>query len=304
MSETGYSYGVPEMYSFEGEPMFFVEIGEIGVLSEKNSIEKMVDEVIGFIESSIVSSAVTFAEEGSKKASKKLALAKLEKGYLVTNNGNITRKPNSVREYTEYIGSKQTTYYRASHTGTFKKGETTKGLSQLPAMQKHMEGSSMLYFIKNSAKMFGDFSSLVDLAKVGKDVNAVAADAMALAVASTPAIGLLLSIFGKLTLDVLVSPIYEQLELMKNDEFNMLKTHKHQGISKLHRYLLARKKITTLLDDISVEYISYESMQKILNGTVKKRKDIEYAYDQVAVLFLNNKDFTIIDSFFINTEKK
>lgn len=261
----------------------------------------MVDEVKGFIESTIVSSAVTSAEEDSKKASKKLALAKLEKGYLVTNKGNMIRKPNSVRKYTEYIGEDLVTYYRASHTGTFRQGETTRGISQLPVMQKHMKGASMLYFIKNSAEIFGNFSSLVDLAQGGKDVNAVAADALALAATRTPFIGLLLSTFGKLTLDVLASLMKEFMEEGLERDKKELDVMKFEGIEFLTQELPMYPFLSRIY---KTKEISFQTMQKLLEGTIKKQEDLKSAYGEVIILYKQIEDGILIDTFFININKK
>ncbi|GIJ94226.1 hypothetical protein [Capnocytophaga stomatis] len=297
MSYTGYSYGVPEVYTFEGEPLPFEEIYDIQAI-DKNSGDLFEE----YGEGLLISGALYTGDKGLSKAARGIVLSKLEKGDLVTNKDRLVQKKNSVKTYVEYLEEGKVEYKRAVNTGTFVKGETTKGISQIKAMENHLTSSRTLYFIRDTLDVFGNFSSLVDLAKGGKDVNSVAADALGLLVKSA-GVAILLSTFAKMTLDIMQTPIKEMIKDWQNDEISILNSYKYQGISKFHRYLLGRQKITTLLNDFSVEYISFQSMQRLLNGTIKKWKDLQYAYDEVAVLYINKGDYSIIDSFFVNAEK-
>ncbi|GIM50588.1 hypothetical protein CAPN003_20400 [Capnocytophaga stomatis] len=288
MSETGYNYGVPEVYTFEGEPFPFEEIFDVQAIDEKSG-----DLFKEYGKGLLVSGTLYMGDKGLSKAAKGIALRKIAKGYRVNNAGKML--------YHDYF-----TFMKEERMlRTFLPAEmrSLRGIDQVSTMQKKLTSTQTLHFIRNATNIYGNFSSLVDLAAGGKDVNAVAADALGL-LAKSSGVGILLSTFAKMTLDVMQTPVKEFFEDLKNDEISILNSYKFQGISKFHRYLLGRQKITTLLENCSVEYISFQSMQKLLDGTIKKRRDLEYTYDEVAIFCIDKGDYLVIDSFFINAQKR
>ncbi|WP_264847844.1 hypothetical protein, partial [Capnocytophaga catalasegens] len=161
-------------------------------------------------------------------------------------------------------------YYKAPNTGTFIKGETTKGLSQLSAMENHLTSSKTLYFIRDTADIFGSFSSLEDLARGGKDINSVLADALALSVRATPVVGTLLSILGKMTLDILQTPITESMEEGREEGIKMINIRKFKGMENFDNWLEYHTDNTFLFpQNYFFRYISYEGMQGLLDGSIK-----------------------------------
>ncbi|MDO4230291.1 MAG: hypothetical protein Q4C98_10785, partial [Capnocytophaga sp.] len=75
---------------------------------------------------------------------------------------------------------------------------------------------------------------------------------------------------------------------------------------KISKFRQELSEYTFLRDIYKFESISYQSMQDLLNGTIKKWKDLEYANEEVTLLYkyVEKEDIFIIDAFFINTEKK
>ncbi|MFK8303798.1 hypothetical protein ACI75Y_12960, partial [Capnocytophaga stomatis] len=68
MSETGYNYGVPEIYSFDGDPMFFADISDIIEVPENEENEYITiieDEIKSEIRNQLTSKA---SEKIEKKA--------------------------------------------------------------------------------------------------------------------------------------------------------------------------------------------------------------------------------------------
>ncbi|WP_203970537.1 hypothetical protein, partial [Capnocytophaga stomatis] len=86
MSETGYNYGVPEIYSFDGDPMFFADISDIIELPENEENEYITiieDEVKSEIRNQLTSKA---SEKIEKKADsiKKNASSKKAQAIALT----------------------------------------------------------------------------------------------------------------------------------------------------------------------------------------------------------------------------
>ncbi|GIJ97891.1 hypothetical protein CAPN001_24600 [Capnocytophaga stomatis] len=48
--------------------------------------------------------------------------------------------------------------------------------------------------------------------------------------------------------------------------------------------------------------ISYQTMQRLLSGRIKRQKDLKSAYDEVTMLYKEVEDCILIDAFFINTK--
>ena len=83
-----------------------------------------------------------------------MAIAKLEKGFLVTNKGNIIQgNIKTLKEYKELLNNKLVTFKRVRNKGFFMKGETTKGINQLEAMRGKLTIPKNLYFVKNAASL-------------------------------------------------------------------------------------------------------------------------------------------------------
>ncbi|ATA90315.1 hypothetical protein CGC58_11585 [Capnocytophaga stomatis] len=214
---------------------------------------------------------------------------------MVTNKGRLYQRKNAVKTYSEYLEEGKVPYKRAVNTGTFVKGETTKGISQLPAMENHLKSSRTLYFIRNTLDIYGSLSSLVDFAAGGKDVNAVAASALSFLDKSLE-VRTLLFAFGKITLDVMQTPVKEFFEDMRNASVKEMNAMKFKGITDLRDFV---ESDVFLMEKYHVIPISYQTMQDLLNGKIKKQKDLKSAYNEVIILYKEIEDGILIDSFFV-----
>ncbi|MFK8303734.1 hypothetical protein ACI75Y_12615 [Capnocytophaga stomatis] len=137
---------------------------------------------------------------------------------------------------------------------------------------------------------------MVDLAAGGKDVNAVAADALGL-LAKSSGVGILLSTFAKMTLDVMQTPVKEFFEDMRNASVKEMNAMKFKGITDLRDFV---ESDVFLMEKYHVIPISYQTMQDLLNGKIKKQKDLKSAYNEVIILYKEIEDGILIDAFFVN----
>ena len=331
MEENGYSYGVPEMYAYDGSPLLFTTIDEISyldnsVIDEKNPLTttedklKFLDELTKikpsnkqnnnintYVNDFMIVGTTVALEEKSKLISEKMAIAKLEKGFLVTNKGNITQgNIKTLKEYKELLNNKLVTFKRVRNKGTFIKGETTKGINQLEAMRGKLTIPKNLYFVKNAASLFFNFSSLVDLAGGGNDVNAFARDVVTfsksferLGKATFRAIGIValhLTLMKK-TLDIVFSPMEEFMEEGRELDKKKLDRSKYEGVMEFTKEL---HHSTFLVKGYKTAEISYNTLEGLFNGKIKKIEELERGHNEVTIFYKKVEEGILIDCFFIN----
>ena len=284
---------IAEMYGYDGSPLFFMNIDAIEPLDDTpNKLKETAKDLM-------ITGAVASFIDSSPKLSDKVALVKLDKGYLVTSGGN-TVKGGKIKPYNEFIGEKWVTYFRAQNRGTFVAGETTKGLSQLKAMKNKLMIPKTMYFVRNGVKMFDTFSSLVDLSAGGKDVNSFAKDVIALAQNTSLCVGLFYSVLAKLTLDVVFSPMEEFMEEEREVDKKKLDGFKYEG---LRTFKAVYNDFRFLTKDYKFMEISYDTMDGLLNGKIKKRKDLKTAFNEVTIFYKEMGDDMLIDCFFVSAER-
>ena len=157
-----------------------------------------------------------------------------------------------------------------------------------------------MYFVRNGVKMFDTFSSLVDLSAGGKDVNSFAKDVIALAQSTSLCVGLFYSVLAKLTLDVVFSPMEEFMEEGREVDKKNLDEFKYKG---LRTFKSAFNSSRFLTKDYKFMEISYDTMDGLLSGKIKKRKDLKTAFNEVTIFYKDLGDDMLIDCFFVNAEK-
>ena len=154
--------------------------------------------------------------------------------------------------------------------------------------------------MRNGVKMFDTFSSLVDLSAGGKDVNSFAKDVIALAQSTSLCVGIFYSVLAKLTLDVVFSPMEEFMEEGREVDKRDLDTSKYKG---LDDFRSALKGSRFLMKDYKLMEISYNTMEGLLNGSIKKQKDLKHAFNEVTIFYKEVGDDMLIDCFFVSAEK-
>ena len=157
-----------------------------------------------------------------------------------------------------------------------------------------------MYFVRNGVKMFDTFSSLVDLSAGGKDVNSFAKDVIALAQNTSLCVGLFYSVLAKLTLDVVFSPMEEFMEEGREVDKKNLDKYKYEGLDKFKNAL---HNLTFLTKDYKLMEISYDTMDGLLSGSIKKQKDLKHGYNEVTIFYKEVGDDMLIDCFFVSVEK-
>ncbi|ATA90310.1 hypothetical protein CGC58_11560 [Capnocytophaga stomatis] len=283
MSETGYNYGVPEIYSFDGDPMFFAGITEMKVVEESSE-----NEFVGYGKSFLISGAAYLGDKKLPDVSKGIAMAKYEAGYRVNHSGKMVRYD----DFEKFLSSQ-----KSLRQFIPLEKKVVNGVDQLAIMQTKLPSTQTFYFLKNAANIFGSLYSLTEVAKGGRDMNSVLSDALVLASNSTPVLGIL----TKMTLDVMQTPVKEFFDDLKNDYIKELNVYKFSGVNDVRSYLSMRKNQTKLLNEYNIAYISYQGMQGLLNGSIRDWKQLNrYSkFDEVAILCISKEEYTIIDSFFV-----
>ena len=157
-----------------------------------------------------------------------------------------------------------------------------------------------MYFVRNGVKMFDTFSSLVDLSAGGKDVNSFAKDVIALAQNTSLCVGLFYSVLAKLTLDVVFSPMEEFMEEGREVDKKELDKVKYQGLGKFKSAFNSSRFLTK---GYRFMEINYDTMEGLLNGSIKKQKDLKHGYNEVTIFYKEVGDDMLIDCFFVSVEK-
>ncbi|QKX05100.1 hypothetical protein HN014_09270 [Aquimarina sp. TRL1] len=141
-------YDLPEFISYEGEPMLLMELGK------------------GMLESNLKDKALGIIEEKAAEQIKKIAFTKLNKGYLVDNNGKLYTNERLVYKYHElYTNSGEVfeNVERAKNFGFKHQGKpltTTKGISQYDYFAKNGKRVTVLRMLTNVGNAFNVFSFL------------------------------------------------------------------------------------------------------------------------------------------------
>ena len=286
MEKTGYNYGIPEIYDYKGNPMFFTIIEDI---QEKEKIRIGED----YVKSFLISSMIYTANEKLPSISKGIAMTKLDAGYRVSHSGKMMYHQYLKNFSTSNVTVKDKLVKHLIPDYWYE----TRGLDHVATMQKKLISTNTLYFVKNWANMFGSLNSLVELRKGGEDINSLLSDALVLATNANPILGIL----TKMTLDVLATPVKEFMEDWKDDHIRAINAKKMEGLNKLIYFLDYGNRTQPMFPkEYKILHIDYQSMQGLLDGSIRRSKDIKSSYNEIAMLYIDKGYNIIIDSFFIN----
>ncbi|MFK8303802.1 hypothetical protein ACI75Y_12980, partial [Capnocytophaga stomatis] len=125
---------------------------------------------------------------------------------------------------------------------------------------------------------------------------AVAADALGL-LAKSSGVGILLSTFAKMTLDVMQTPVKEFFEDMRNASVKEMNFEKFKGAENIRLFI---QNDNFLRDIYFTDFIENETMQRLLAGQIKKQGDLKLGYGKVMIIYRKIEEGILIDSFFIN----
>ncbi|MDO4230406.1 MAG: hypothetical protein Q4C98_11380 [Capnocytophaga sp.] len=277
-------YYFPEIYSQRGELMIFVDA--------------LQDWVNGYAGEKISERVKKWITDQSEM----IVLAKIEKGQLGTNFGDVIQGARHRRTtVTEQLADgRNVSYQQAPNKGAFVKGKTTKGISQYSFFEQTSHRVKSLYLLRDCAKIFDKFYDITDFAKGGNIGDAMEGVIMTALRSSNPLLGAMINV----TLGLSNQYFQEWVEEGVVESEKMLEEDKLEGFNtlrtKLYRY-------TFLKDIYKIDYISYEAMQGLLEGKIKNWEQLN-SYgnhnEEVAILYKISKNgyITIIDSFYINTK--
>ena len=150
------NHNLPEFISYNGDPMFLMEFGK------------------SFVNNKVISEGLNALEKGSEKQIKKIAFAKMEKGYMVDNHGKVYTGKRRIYEYKEMYSNsgelfediKRGKDFGYKHAG--KPLHTTKGISQYDYFSKNGKRVKLLGLAKSLGSVF-DIFNLVKT--VGEDLD-------------------------------------------------------------------------------------------------------------------------------------
>ena len=147
----------PELFSYHGDPMFIVEFGK------------------GFIAEQLIEKGIKAADQEAGKAIKRIALAKLEKGYLADHTGKVYTGKRLLYKYKElYTNSGEVLkdVIKGKNFGYRKNGQliSTKGVSQYDFFAKKGKRVTLLSAAKHLGFVF-DLFDVVQMTKDGVDTS-------------------------------------------------------------------------------------------------------------------------------------
>ncbi|WP_264847821.1 hypothetical protein [Capnocytophaga catalasegens] len=108
-------------------------------------------------------------------------------------------------------------------------------------------------------------------------------------------------IMMNLTLNIMQKPMREIMEEGLERDKRELDIYKFDNEKD---FKIALNSYVFLRDIYKTKSISYQSMQGLLDGTIKRWKDLQYANEEVTLLYkyMEKEDVFIIDAFFMKTK--
>ncbi|MFK8303736.1 hypothetical protein ACI75Y_12625 [Capnocytophaga stomatis] len=315
MSETGYNYGVPEIYSFEGDPMFFADISDIIELPENEENEYVTiieDEVKNEIRNQIISKseekikekADAIKKNASSKKVQPIALTRVDKvsfqqkykSYADAFKGSVSDGKCAIN------GKKISLHHDYFSKEQAKKQRTANRKNNIVFQKTFYESTPLkakaLYVAKDALNIFGDMYDLVQAASSTKSGEVDITSGIITTALGTNFLGGLLV---NITLNILNQPLKEFMaEGLERDKKELDKV-KFWG---KNDFIKALNYNTFLKDIYKTKGISYQTMQGLLKGTIKKVENLKSAYEEVTIVFKEVEDGILIDTFFVNTEKR
>lgn len=314
MSETGYSYGVPEMYSFEGEPMFFADISDIIEFSENEENEYLTiieDEIKNEVRNRIVSESEEKIKEKTNAIKKNVSSKKVQaialtrvdkisfqqkyKSYADAFKGSVSNGKCVIN------GKKISLHHDYFTKEQIGKQRNVNKKNNIVFQKTFYEPTPLkikaLYVAKDALNIFGDMYDLVQAASSTQSGEADITSGIITTALGTNFLGGLLV---NITLNILSQPMKEFMEEGLERDKKELNLMKFKEFSELRQEL---SEFTFLREVYYIQEISYQTMQGLLNGTIKRQNDLKSAHNEVAILFRKVKEGILVDSFFINTKK-
>ncbi|GIJ94224.1 hypothetical protein CAPN001_14890 [Capnocytophaga stomatis] len=155
-----------------------------------------------------------------------------------------------------------------------------------------------LYVAKDALNIFGDMYDLVQAASSTKSGEADITSGIITTALGTNFLGGLLV---NITLNILSQPMKEIMAEGLERDKKELDRYKFLGE---RRFKIELYNSVFLRDVYKTMSISYQTMQGLLRGTLKKVEDLKSGYEEVTIVFKEVEDGILIDTFFVNTEKK
>ncbi len=140
-----FNHNLPEFFSNNGDPMILMEFGK------------------GFGKGKIKEKILDVATQQAEKSIRKIAFTKLEKGFMVDNNGKVYKGKRLVHEYKKIYDNSGELFENVKKGKDFgykhanKPLVTTKGISQYDYFSKSGKRVTFLGMVKNIGKVFDLF---------------------------------------------------------------------------------------------------------------------------------------------------
>ena len=149
------THNLPEFISNDGDPMLLMEFGK------------------GFAKNKIIKKGLVIAKDKANTQIKKIAFAKLKKGYMVDNNGKIYTGKRLIYKYKEIYNNSGELFENIEQGKNFGYNHenglnTTKGISQYDYFSKNGKRITFLGMVKQLGNVF-DIFNLVKTA--GEDLD-------------------------------------------------------------------------------------------------------------------------------------
>ncbi|GIJ94230.1 hypothetical protein [Capnocytophaga stomatis] len=155
-----------------------------------------------------------------------------------------------------------------------------------------------LYVAKDALNIFGDMYDLVQAASSTKSGEADITSGIITTALGTNFLGGLLV---NITLNILNQPMKEFMAEGLERDKKELDTYKFLGEERFKKELYNS---TFLRDIYKTIPISYQSMQGLLKGTLKKIEHLKSANKEVTIVYREIEDGILIDTFFVNIKEK
>ena len=149
------THNLPEFISYDGDPMLLMEFGK------------------GFVKGEVKKKILDVATKNAEAKIKKIAFAKLKKGYMVDNHGKVYTGQRLIYEYKKMYSNSGELFENVQKGKDFGYNHgnglnTTKGISQYDYFSKNGKRVTLLGMVKNLGNVF-DIFNLVKSA--GEDLD-------------------------------------------------------------------------------------------------------------------------------------
>ncbi len=273
-------HNLPELISYDGSPLLLMKLGG-GML--KGEVKSKIGKVLG---------------ESIDKAVHNIALAKMEKGSLVTNTRQVYTKNSSIYTKDIYINDGKLLKDVKSRKNFGSKTVTSKGISQYDYFSTSGKRVSVLGFLRSAGNLL-DFASFLNSTKGGIDTSKPLSIPMGPLSPINDLAGVLIQQYADDLDETIEMVVQQQLAEAKAEGLSAVQSfvYNHSG-NKKDKYELMAVSTETASKLLQGEFKTFEKFNKSVNNSpddksiyvlfreVRNKNREEYIYI-VETIFLN-----------------